>query len=1390
MGNGRDSAVGDSTVAPKQAQHSTSPAGGGIAGKQTLASGPDGNESTSAPGTRTAAPVEPAAATVGPLATGRPGWEYVEHFRAQVLAALTTRVIKTGLVEPHPRLRWTAPFAASIAVGNAVREFVDAVPGLTLKRIMELTPPADLVALVDAVRNGDASGGWLPAVGVALSEALDVPIAVSIQRMGARLRVQLDEHGREMPHASELVASCPLDGVIAEVLVQPERVTNTAAVGAKDTPGKPFAHGARDVVNFKWLGEKDPNLWNVIHVLSPANATAEDVARMALDGDAADDSEQAYRIAASPPYFTIPIETARKVQAAWNYAPASVQRAYATNVGPRLADPMALASSTTSDEAALAQTVDAPGPGALSATHALERSRVQLASMREKLAPWHAASPLAAAAHFLDRRASDGAASPKWTAVLVAQEQVLHDASSDVAAIMQDLESHGAKPSDAAALGPVVSVLEAYARAAGVSHLPAQAKGALAEARRTRAMLPVAIAEDRIRVARELVAEQQGEQRRTNLVVDRSEETIGAVPGLASRAADLRLGATRTGAVDVDGADQLAVDAEETALRAEISTFQTRLLALEHEADEAGLNADNGAGYTLQMTAAAFRNDAKMWLKELDLHHGLNTRFGAANNLGTPRQRIIHAREDIVSVQKQFGTFGQKNEILEWFKWADKRIANQRIHNMLVSMAAQIGIMLVTGEIAGAGVAAVRGLAMAREAVMLGDVVADLREAKAAYTVLEVTSQTFMATKAQGLVGGETGARAFSENLLAISLAGVAMKPFAALKGDTAAIEQQLRTWSGFAKATAKSAAYSAIEVGVSIGASGMAQALTNDGRVSTAGADDVVTQGISVAIGAMVHGHSGEIRTRVERAVGNSEEARGLMRRLDDLERRARAAGDAPSIPEARVILRDFNQALRDESALYVNRRSDDRARAANDADRAALSGDFVDAPFRLAGLRPVVDGEVYEGTNAQIRDGLSLAEQSGASLRSSLDPNTGVWTATNGDRTFRLRDTTHDAARRWTGHLETQLDAPSRARYDERTRGQTSEQVMESWQGHIDSATDELDSRSQPPPDTATRFTVGELPPWGAARWAYLDAPAHWQPERAALHVQLLAKARAQAAAFAEQFVGKEPTLYAMRGNTAAGKTRAVSGNVPELAAPMQATKALPHRSINPDNFKADLIAATPGATSSDVHSESSMLCGRLEQEVLSMRAADGHAATMLIDKRLATVADVQSYAALAKASGRRFVMFDVDAPLADSLVGVLDRVPGGSDPLPPFEVVDLGYQAIRGEREEVGNLFKAPGFGTYHLYGTRPNGIRVEIMTIADGHTLVQDGDLYHQALSPTEALATTRITADAIDSLTSQLSPERAAKIRSVLSRYEGWTWKSALDAHSQERNNQR
>jgi hypothetical protein len=125
-----------------------------------------------------------------------------------------------------------------------------------------------------------------------------------------------------------------------------------------------------------------------------------------------------------------------------------------------------------------------------------------------------------------------------------------------------------------------------------------------------------------------------------------------------------------------------------------------------------------------------------------------------------------------------------------------------------------------------------------------------------------------------------------------MALTTAALKPFEALFGDAATLEQALHTWSGSAKAGAKLAVKASIEVGVGMGAATVAQAVTHGGEATIAGADDLVTQGIAFIASKFVHRHTVKMREPSEKAVAKSDRARALMQKLDALSRRADAAG------------------------------------------------------------------------------------------------------------------------------------------------------------------------------------------------------------------------------------------------------------------------------------------------------------------------------------------------------------------------------------------------------------------------------------------------------------------------------------------------------------------
>ncbi len=319
--------------------------------------------------------------------------------------------------------------------------------------------------------------------------------------------------------------------------------------------------------------------------------------------------------------------------------------------------------------------------------------------------------------------------------------------------------------------------------------------------------------------------------------------------------------------------------------------------------------------------------------------------------------------------------------------------------------------------------------------------------------------------------------------------------------------------------------------------------------------------------------------------------------------------------------------------------------------------------------------------------------------------------------------------------------------------------------------------------------------LPPadGGPALWDHLAKPESWTPDRRDVHEGALATAHAHARAFADAVEGP-PTIFAMRGNTASGKTRAIAGNIPVLEKAVQKTAGLRHRAVNPDNFKLDLREADLDIqlSSTQVHSESSMLASRFEKMLPGLKRGDGTPGSLLIDKRLDAVADVQRLAQMAKDTGRKLDVYDIDASLEISLYGVLLRPPGGADPVPNFQVIADGYVAARKNREAVMAVFTADAqLGTYKVFGTDSAGKKMLVAEVVGGVPRTVDRkrfDSWKTASAEAYArrLETQKLTAEVVTAVTKDLPQPFRDQVRAALDPHvkAGRTWKEAVDHHSQ------
>ncbi len=160
----------------------------------------------------------------------------------------------------------------------------------------------------------------------------------------------------------------------------------------------------------------------------------------------------------------------------------------------------------------------------------------------------------------------------------------------------------------------------------------------------------------------------------------------------------------------------------------------------------------------------------------------------------------------------------------------------------------------------------------------------------------------------------------------------------------------------------------------------------------------------------------------------------------------------------------------------------------------------------------------------------------------------------------------------------------------------------------------------------------------------------------------------------------------------------------------------------------------------------------------------------------------------------SGRKLDMYDVDAPLEHSAIGVLMRKPGGADPTVPFRVIgEDGFVPARNNREEVIKYFEDnPDIGKYTLYGTKANGEKYVVAEVENGKTQIYDKDAYKELTDKSapklevSRLRGTKIGDAEIARVTKKF-PEGEWKqsIIETLKRYLGSTWEDALSKHALE-----
>lgn len=328
----------------------------------------------------------------------------------------------------------------------------------------------------------------------------------------------------------------------------------------------------------------------------------------------------------------------------------------------------------------------------------------------------------------------------------------------------------------------------------------------------------------------------------------------------------------------------------------------------------------------------------------------------------------------------------------------------------------------------------------------------------------------------------------------------------------------------------------------------------------------------------------------------------------------------------------------------------------------------------------------------------------------------------------------------------------------------------------------------------DIATHeaYTYSSNIPQGIEFDAFLDNPDNWIPERRTLQQQIIDAEYEKALALSVRLGDPEPTVYALRGNTAAGKTTATRND--ELFRRALDESGHPSGAINPDTYKnglktSEAIDGRQSIRHSQAHEEGSMIARKISGKIADSESS------MVIDKRMNKAKNITELIAIAEQHGKGVRILDVDVPLETSLIRVLGRKIGGEDPIVPFEAIAEGYEGVRQNRAAlIEQVINNPKIKDYVLYATDESGISVKVAQKVNGEFMVIEGqeDAFRRTVgretaSTVAQIADTLIDDAYIEDVLSRTPKSARPEARASLERYKGRTMKEALDLHAQKIN---
>ena len=328
-----------------------------------------------------------------------------------------------------------------------------------------------------------------------------------------------------------------------------------------------------------------------------------------------------------------------------------------------------------------------------------------------------------------------------------------------------------------------------------------------------------------------------------------------------------------------------------------------------------------------------------------------------------------------------------------------------------------------------------------------------------------------------------------------------------------------------------------------------------------------------------------------------------------------------------------------------------------------------------------------------------------------------------------------------------------------------------------------------------TADGYTyLPDQPLAGDALKEWRTNTANWVPERVEVQKAIFDEGLGKAEALSN-LAGKETeknVIYALRGNTAAGKSTAVKTHEQfgKLAAALDGA-------INPDTYKfelrqADASGGRMNTASRQVHEEGSVIASRIEKEMLKQGGS-----SLVFDKRFHEARDIPDLIQKARDNGKTVKIIDIDAPLQLSAARVLGRNANKDAPLVPFEAVADGFRGIRRNRlDMLSEIVSDPLVKDYAMYVADDQGTSHLVAYKKDGEWHGPDtpekADLYRRATSldvsaDVEKARHQKIDDAFIERMVAAAPEKFRPEVRASLEDFRGKTLEQALDAKATQVN---